>query len=383
MSISVRAGRRRLCPAALGVVVMAEVILFLLGPSIATARTGATIVRLEGHGAGRSRIVLPAGARGAAELLVVVEEDMDRVLLYLPGKSGARELLRFGDSGSRLGQFSRPGGAIFDGRHLWVSDRLNHRLQLFELSGQPVRQVRLSTPEGGVPPEPGAPALGNRGEVFVPDMANHNVIVLSPTGEIVRRWGVGGEAAGQLHQPLAIATSADGSSVYTIEGFTPRVQQFTFDGTLVRVFGEAGLGAGNLFKPTKVAVASDGSVYVADEALNRVTRFKADGEYVTSWGAYGTGDGQMFLPEGLAVDGTGRVWLLDHGNHRGQVFSREGEFLFTFAEGTIGIEPGSVDVVSSTSGPERPDLFVVIPAVLIAICIRAIWRMRHEQPRHA
>lgn len=79
------------------------------------------------------------------KLLAVTDSQMHRVHIFT--LNGPRPPLVFGEQGFRDGQFMFPSDVCFsaDGQFILVADRENHRIQIFELDGTFVRQIKLAS----------------------------------------------------------------------------------------------------------------------------------------------------------------------------------------------------------------------------------------------
>jgi peptidylamidoglycolate lyase len=91
--------------------------------------------------------------------------------------------------------------------------------------------------------------------------------------------------------------------------------------------GQPGDDSSHFNRPSDVAIAADGSFYVSDGYGNsRVMKFAPDGKFLFQWGTNGKAPGQFDLPHGLALDARGRVYVVDRGNARIQVFDEKGNY---------------------------------------------------------
>ncbi len=80
--------------------------------------------------------------------------------------------------------------------------------------------------------------------------------------------------------------------------------------------------------PTDVAQLADGSILVSDGYKNaRVIRFNQSGRYLGEWGRPGKGPGEFRLPHAIATNSQDHVFVCDRTNARVQVLNAEGGFL--------------------------------------------------------
>jgi len=64
------------------------------------------------------------------DLILIVDSGNDLILIFdLDGNL----LMKFGNNGNLYGQFTSPHDVVFDGKHIFISDNYNYRIQIFEL----------------------------------------------------------------------------------------------------------------------------------------------------------------------------------------------------------------------------------------------------------
>ena len=141
-------------------------------------------------------------------------------------------LLEWGSKGSAPGEFNLPHGVALDPRgNVYVADRTNRRIQVFDSQGRFLRQWgEEQLGDGGRPW--GLEIIGGR--IYVIDGGNMNpttpdfarLTVLDLTGKLIAHWSVYGREPGQLSWGHDLAVGRDGA-VYTAEvRNNNRVQKF-------------------------------------------------------------------------------------------------------------------------------------------------------------
>ena len=162
-------------------------------------------------------------------------------------------------------------------------------------------------------------------------------------GRLLKKWG---ETLFALPHSVTVDRQ---DNIWVTDVAWHQVFKFSPDGTLVLTLGERGVAGddGSHFnRPTDVAVAPDGSFYVSDGyGNNRVVKFGPDGKFLSQWGTKGTAPGQFDLPHGIALDAAGRVFVVDRRNARVQVFDRSGHYLSQL-KGTPFVEPQDIAIGS-------------------------------------
>lgn len=182
--------------------------------------------------------------------------------------------------------------------------------------------------------------------------------------------GIGaGSALGQLDQPVGIAVSVDGETVYIVDSGNQRIQRYARDGAFIGVWsGETDprLGLGYSSETDQgasdIIVSDDGLIYVADTWNHRVLVLDGGGQIVRELGLAGEltdienspdpslEPGLFFGPRSVAV-ADGEIYVTDTGNERVQVFGSDGTFIRAF--GGYGAEPGKLlEPVGIAIGPD-------------------------------
>jgi DNA-binding beta-propeller fold protein YncE len=183
--------------------------------------------------------------------------------------------------------------------------------------------------EGGVFHFPNAIAVGPDGNLYVTDRYNGRIQVFDQSGNFLRKWGTIGSGNGQFNEPVGIAVKADGT-VYVSEFNNNRVQVFDNQGNFLRIIGTPGSGNGQLGQTHGVALDAAGNIYVCDYGNGRIMVFNPDGSYKTQWGSNGDEKGQFRGPIALCYNpktDSIAVWQ-DGGDRRIQVFDTNGNYQF-------------------------------------------------------
>jgi streptogramin lyase len=155
---------------------------------------------------------------------------------------------------------------------------------------------------------PDALAAGPDGNLYVTDLSQR-VTVISPSGEVLRRWGKPGTGPGEFK-----FISGDPTDPTDVAG--------------------------------RIAVGRTGMVYVSDSGNSRVQVFTPQGRFIRQFGSYGSGKGQFFLPGPLVIDGSGNVYVADDQSLTLAKFSPAGEVIWQ-----IG---GSASSDPDLAGHQRP-----------------------------
>ncbi|CAB3768362.1 peptidyl-alpha-hydroxyglycine alpha-amidating lyase family protein [Paraburkholderia solisilvae] len=151
-------------------------------------------------------------------------------------------LKSWGDRGAGPGQFHTPHSIAVDANNrIYVADRSNRRIQVFDTDGNFLRQITIDVPV----PSGARPAIGN-----IPGEAEIAAGTFAPGS------------------PWAICISPGPNQVlYSADAFPGRIYKLTLDGQLLGVLGESGKQLKQFGWIHEMACPSENVLYVA-ELLN-------------------------------------------------------------------------------------------------------------------
>jgi hypothetical protein len=185
--------------------------------------------------------------------------------------------------------------------------------------------------------DPSSLAIGPDGNVYVSDRTDR-VSVISPTGNVLRRWGRSGTGPGELlfvapdgFAPWVVdaeLTVAPNGLVYVSDSGNSRVEVFTSRGHFVRQLrleGEYGPF------PVGLAVDAAGNVYVADDSDETLSKLSPSGRELWRIGGIGATNPDFAGHFHLAsIDRHDRLVLLNDGPARVLYVDRDGHELDAF-----------------------------------------------------
>ena len=233
-----------------------------------------------------------------------------------------------GDGGSALSALlSQPEGLLFDslGR-LYIADADDHRVRRVDNDGniETVAGTGLAGFSGDGGPavsaqlnQPYGVALDHSGNLYIADLGNSRVRMISPDGQITTIAGGGSVTPGllpisatsaQLNAPRNLAVDPannlyisdfNAQSVYIV---TPSGQLSVFAGTgQAGDSGDGGLGiSAQLAFPAGLAVDNNGVLYIADSGNNAIR--KVSGGAISTFAS-------VKSPTGLATDFANNVYI--------------------------------------------------------------------------
>jgi hypothetical protein len=151
-------------------------------------------------------------------------------------------LKSWGEPGNEPGQFMTPHSIAIDADdHIYVADRGNRRIQVFDVAGKFLREIKID-----VPPDPNArPAIGNRPQL-----------------------PISGNQAMAPGAPWAICITPPPHQVlYSSDGYPGRIYKLSLDGKVLGVLGESGKQLKQFGWIHEIACPSENALFVA-ELLN-------------------------------------------------------------------------------------------------------------------
>jgi len=199
----------------------------------------------------------------------------------------------FGSQGSGNGEFSYPSGCCILNNELFVVDKQNHRIQVFNFSGVYQRQ------------------FGSIGS------GNDNFFFLE-------------------------CITTDGVDLYITDSANHRIKKHQTDGTFISEFGSSGTGNNNFKYPVGIDY-NDGKLYVSDKQNHRIKTHLIDGTFISNFGSYGTGDNNLNFPEGLAVINNDLI-IVDSGNKKVKTFNISGVFIIKITDTIFGYPTGIFNI---------------------------------------
>jgi DNA-binding beta-propeller fold protein YncE len=148
-------------------------------------------------------------------------------------------LKSWGEPGDQPGQFNVPHSIAVDAAgNVYVADRGNRRIQVFDGDGKYLRQITIDVPA----PEDARPAIGNK--------PTSNTGTMSPGAP----WTV-------------CITPGPNQVLFTSDAFPGRIYKLSLDGKVLGMFGKSGKQPGQFGWIHEIACPSENEIYVA-EILN-------------------------------------------------------------------------------------------------------------------
>ena len=223
----------------------------------------------------------------------------------------------FGPRGKNPDQMKAPAGvAINDTGSIYVASE--HKMQKFTSSGELIKCIGQEGSEVGEFKDPRGVTV-HKNEVYVCDRGNHRIQVFDLDLNIVRSFGSRGYGEGVFTSPIQTAFDAPGN-LYVAEfmsGGNQRVQVMDTDGRYIRSIGCE--GDIKLKQPSAIVIA-DNFMYVSEIGKSCVLVFDTSGKFITKFGKLGSEGGQFSCISDIISCPSGFIYICEEGNNRVQVF---------------------------------------------------------------
>lgn len=169
-------------------------------------------------------------------------------------------------AGEDAGHFDRPADIAFaENGDFFIADGYgNSRVAKFDRSGNFLLSWGEKGKGDGEFDLPHAIRIDSKGLVYVGDRENDRIQVFDQDGKYLRQFG--GFAPFGLH--------IDGNDIlYVADGRANQVLRMTLEGKILEQWGKRGSGPGEFKLPHGITAAADGTVYVSEVGGRRVQRF--------------------------------------------------------------------------------------------------------------
>jgi sugar lactone lactonase YvrE len=303
-------------------------------------------------GSGNDRFMNALGLAIDGDFLYVADTDNQRVQIFKID-SGApvyfKTLGTTGQAGGEDTQFNFPSNVVVFNQRLYVTDRLNNRIQIFDttsfdLAGSITNMAWDCWGAGDFTCGPYSVAV-NANSVYISNLQDNRVLVYDTASlSFQKTLGSYGVGNGQFWGVIDLSLDAAGN-LYTADSNNSRVQKFDAAGNYVRSYGVTGVpyltDSFHYYRPY-VAVDAANNILVLESWGQRLIKLSPSGAPLWVRGTPGiTRDGNnvddaahFFYPGGMDTDKAGNIFVGD--NNRVQIFDKNGN-----VKGHIGTGFGS------------------------------------------
>jgi len=233
----------------------------------------------------------------------------------------------FGSKGNGNGQFNNPRGVATDlNGNIIVSDKNNHRIQIFDSNGKFISKFGSEGNGNGQFDKPWGITINSKRNIIVSDIGNHRIEIFDSKGNFISTFGSKGNGNGQFSCPEGICVDKN-DRIYVCDCNNSRIQIFDSKGNFISTFGSFGNQNGQFYGPCGITINSKGNILVSDYQNNRIEIFDSKGNFISTFGSKGNGNGQFDYPWGICVDNNDNIFVCDSNNNRIQIFDSEGKYI--------------------------------------------------------
>ena len=253
-------------------------------------------------------LVRPCGIAFNNREEMIVSENAHRLSIL---DTRGQKIQTFGSYGDSPHQMIGPAGvATDDSGNIYVSSW--HKLQKFTSTGELIKCVGREGEKEGEFDDPCGLTLRDN-LVYVCDRNNNRIQVFDLDLNFVRSIGSLGSGRGGFDEPSDVKFDTAGN-MYVADGGNGRVQVMDSSGRFIREFGR-----GKLRGPSGLLIA-DKYVYVSDYSGCCIVVYETSGQYITSFGRPGQNEGEFRCPFCITSCVDGFIHVCDHWNGRVQIF---------------------------------------------------------------
>jgi sugar lactone lactonase YvrE len=249
-------------------------------------------------------------------LLLVADRGNHRVVILDEGGRG-RGAISFASADPRASS-GEPRSLAADSRgRLFIVDELSARVRVMTPRGSRLAEIELPV-EGAVRPR--FVSVAPSGTIWILyDGDRQGIAVLDERGRLRPELGVSGDTD-LLRSPVAIAVRGDESVVAVADPLADRqILLLTPEGELITALGPHGESQGTLSAASHVTWGPEDTLWVTDTLRHSISVFDASGRYIGRVGGFGRGPGQFFYPVACGFAAGNRLVVLERGSSRLQV----------------------------------------------------------------
>ena len=183
------------------------------------------------------------------------------------GKTLVKAIGERGVAGADDKHFGRPTDMAWlpDGT-FYVSDGYdNSRVVKFDRNGRFIKAWGTLGSAPGQFHEPHSIAVDAKGQVYVADRLNKRIQIFDGDGKFLQQWT-------DFESPAVVMVAMD-QSVWVLDNARARLERYSPQGKLLSFWGAKGEFPGAMFDPHDFSVGADGAVYVSNGHAHRVDKY--------------------------------------------------------------------------------------------------------------
>ena len=204
-------------------------------------------------------------------------------------------------------------GVSFDLKgNVWVTDGVNNNVVKLSQDGQLLQTMYHASSGSNCLRYPINVAVSAESLIYICDKGNHSVTVHNEEGKFMFAFGSKGSGSRCFDGPGDIAFGSDGL-MYVVDCGNKRVSVWFKEGIFKTNFKPK-------YDPTYIAATNDNHLLITSNSSHTVMVYTLEGELIHQFGAHGSDPGRFDRPYGICVDDNELVYVVDNGNKHVQVF---------------------------------------------------------------
>ena len=202
-------------------------------------------------------------------------------------------------------------GVSFDLKgNVWVTDWSNNNVVKLSQDGRLLQTIHHASSESDPFHNPRGISISAEGRIYICDRNNYRITVLDEEGKFLFAFGSKGSGPGRFDEPRDIAFGSDGL-VYVVGNKC--VSVWSKEGAFKRQFKPK-------YDPHYIAATNDNHLLITSPTSYTVRVYTLEGELIHQFGEKGSDLGRFNGPLGICVDDNKLVYVVDGWNARVQVF---------------------------------------------------------------
>ena len=233
------------------------------------------------------------------------------VKIYLPN---GRFYKSFGKKGPGKTGFGYPYGIdLLKNGDIVVADSVNQNVRVFSESGSYKRTLLDAKQKI----RPGALVTDDNGQIYISDLMNHQIVVLSSAGKLVRKIK---PTVTALKYPQELMINHATKNLWVADSGNFAVKEINSTGQVTATINKWGSPAQAFTMVRGMAVDNLNRLMVADTLSGTIHVLSSDGKDLFSFDGKGSPAGNLVYPSFIHIDSAGKIYIADRGTGLVQVW---------------------------------------------------------------
>ena len=247
---------------------------------------------------------------------IVIADNDNRCVVVLDNKLNMLKVIGQGSGNSRL--VGLDGIAVTD-NVIAVSDYGSDQVKKYSLQGELLSVIGSRGNENGQFNQPRGLAFNNNKLLYVVDRWNHRVQVFQQDDTFVFSFGSKGSNPGQFQNPVKIAIDPNNNVLVT-----------DYNARCIDIFTDKGQFIQKINSDSPWAITISPTGYLITEHNDIIRVWSPTYQVINQFGKKGSKQGEFDDIQGIAMDSRGTIYVAEAGNKRLQVISIHASIVGSF-----------------------------------------------------